>query len=65
MSRSNFAAWLLEDLNTVCAMRDTARDEQLREYESEGYLKLAEETATDRVYAFTSKAFRDLAGYEN
>lgn len=64
-SRSNFAAWILEDLNTVCAMRDTPRDAQLQEFVTEGYLALAEETVTDRTYSLTAKAFCDLAGAGN
>lgn len=64
VSRSNFAAWLLEDINTVCAERGTPRDEQLQEFAQEGFLHLAEETVTDRVYALTTKAYRDLAGWE-
>ena len=64
MTRSNFATWLLEDVNTVCAERGTPRDDQLQEFAAEGFLLLAEETMTDRIYALTTKAFIELAGWD-
>ncbi len=57
MSRQNFVAFVLEDLDGLNAEKDSPRDEQLKEYAAEGFLDLATDGPHDRYYTFTSKAF--------
>jgi len=71
MSAQDFVSWLLEDIDTVHAEADTPRDEQLREFADEGFLRFKGcihgtnnyEIVTDGFRAFWQAAERIPCGY--
>lgn len=56
MSRAtHFLAWLIEDINDVHAVIGSPRDEQLKEFEAQGFLKLSLSCHGENTYEITSK----------
>lgn len=52
---TEFLGWLIEDVTTVHAEIGTPRDERLKGYEREGFLKLRLSTHGENTYEITSK----------
>lgn len=59
---TEFLGWLIEDTNCVHAEIGTPRDELLKGYEKDGFLKLRLSTHNENTYEITSKG---ATGYLN
>jgi hypothetical protein len=55
---ANFVSWLLEDVDTVTAEVGTPRDEQLREFARDGFLRFSGCTCGTNNYEIITGGFR-------
>jgi hypothetical protein len=55
---TNFVSWLLEDVDSVHAEAGTPRDEQLREFERDGFLRFSGCTRGTNNYEIVTGGFR-------
>lgn len=62
MSRAaNFLAWVMEDVNCISAEPDTPRDNELKEFVTQGFLAVASPCSGDNFYVITSKWMQDIS----
>lgn len=61
-SKSNFVAWLLEDVNAIYAEKGSPREAQLKEFASEGWLTQADDLSGDSVFTFAPDCGQKLTG---
>jgi hypothetical protein len=56
---TEFLGWLIEDTHSVTAEVKTPRDDQLKEFEAQGFLRLKGTFADTNEYEITSKGATD------